>query len=223
LSSPSAILGNSRLSNYYEFNYSNPLAYRDQDGQKPTTGLPYNPPRLQDGTPPVLSPLPFFHINTSHDRPLVNADWGLYIGLGSVFGKITTYLGAMALSSARSEDQALFAVVALMGGGRGGGGRGGGGGGTPNTGGSGGPGASTTFYHGTNQAAAVNIVENGLQAVSTNTFPYPPGSYFTHAASEPLALEAASHWGLRSAANSLDVRVVAMTVPNTALRTIRPL
>lgn len=82
-------------------------------------------------------------------------------------------------------------------------------------------GGQTTFFHGTTQEAAESIARR-LEPVSTATRPYPRGSFFTHEASHPEALWAASQWPLvQGKTNSLGVRVVEMTVPNETLAALR--
>jgi RHS repeat-associated protein len=82
-------------------------------------------------------------------------------------------------------------------------------------------GGCTSFLHGTSKADATSIVATGLKAVSGYTGIYPPGSFFTFAASEPLGLIAASHMGLRHAADSNDLSIVDVCVPNDVLSGLR--
>jgi hypothetical protein len=63
-----------------------------------------------------------------------------------------------------------------------------------------GGGGSRFIFHGTTGSAAQSILSpSGVQAMSTNTAPFPAGSFFTHEGGE-LAHVAASHWSARSAA-----------------------
>lgn len=79
---------------------------------------------------------------------------------------------------------------------------------------------STSFLHGTTTDAAESVT-GGLKPVSTSTAPYPEGSFFTHAASEPDALQAASHWPLvQGKSSSSGVNVVEMSVPNATLQSL---
>jgi hypothetical protein len=81
---------------------------------------------------------------------------------------------------------------------------------------------STTFYHGGLLAEVTAIVATGLIPVSVNTHKHTPGSFFTHEASQPLALEAASYWPIVSGkTDGAGVGVVAMQVPNSVLRALQ--
>ena len=81
-------------------------------------------------------------------------------------------------------------------------------------------GEPASFLHGTTTESAESI-SGELKAVSTNTAPYPEGSFFTHAASEPNALEAASHWPVvQGKAPSSGVSVIEMSVPPATLQSL---
>jgi hypothetical protein len=82
---------------------------------------------------------------------------------------------------------------------------------------------STTFYHGGPLAEVTVIAATGVVLpASVNTHKHTPGSFFTHEASRPLALVAASLWPVVSGkTNKAGVGVVAMTVPNNILRALR--
>ncbi|HEY0467813.1 MAG TPA: RHS repeat-associated core domain-containing protein, partial [Polyangiaceae bacterium] len=72
----------------------------------------------------------------------------------------------------------------------------------------------TRFLHGTTEAGAESAMA-GLKPVSTSTGSHPPGSFFTHEATAPNALEGASHWPVvQGKVPSTGVRVIEMTVPN---------
>jgi RHS repeat-associated protein len=59
-----------------------------------------------------------------------------------------------------------------------------------------GAGATIELFHGTNTSGARSILSEGLRPVSTNTAPFPAGSFFTHTGTEGQV--AASHWAARS-------------------------
>jgi hypothetical protein len=78
---------------------------------------------------------------------------------------------------------------------------------------------STTFYHGAPTEAAEATVAGGIKPVSTATHRHPAGSFFTHEASAPNALESASQWPVvQGKTSSGGVGVVEMKVPNAVLR-----
>ena len=60
-----------------------------------------------------------------------------------------------------------------------------------------GGGATVELFHGTTSAGARSILREGLRPISTNTAPFPAGSFFTHVGAEGQV--AASHWAGRSA------------------------
>ncbi len=80
-------------------------------------------------------------------------------------------------------------------------------------------GGTTTFLHGTAQGESVM---RGLKPVSTSTGQYPAGSFFTHNATLPNAIEAASHWPIvQGKVASTAVSVVEMTISNATLRSLQ--
>jgi hypothetical protein len=76
------------------------------------------------------------------------------------------------------------------------------------------------FVHGTSETSANNIVSGGVRAVSTNTAPFPTGSFFTFEVNQANAEIAASHFALRHT-SSANARLLVGRVPTSVLNDLR--